>query len=301
MRSLCVLLVLATACAHPVAPRRSATTAQPAAPVAGPIATTWVARRVNDSHARLAQSEVGRRVRAAIDAHGGLTAYFSHGTLAFDFDYQPLAHPERRMFSHNRVDLWRARATQRELGEGADATLGWDGRDAWIVPNAAAFASPARFWATTPFYFVAIPFVFADPGVRLEALADESLDGVSHQMVKVTYESGTGDSSGDYYVLYLHPENHRVSAIRYVVAYPGFFPDGGHSPEKLMRYADLHAVGGVLMPSRLDTFAYNPETHAPGERVTAITVTNVTMGERWPGSIFAPPTGAVISTLRDPR
>ncbi|MDQ3031586.1 MAG: hypothetical protein M3Y87_04155 [Myxococcota bacterium] len=268
-------------------------------PDAAPIEPAWVSRRVDEARARLDSSEGGRLVAQAIEAHGGLSTWLAHGTIEFDFDYQPLDRPERRMNTRNRVDLWRSRATQRELGEGADAELGWDGERAWIRPGPDAFPSPARFWATTPFYFVGIPFVLSDAGVRLEMLDDAELDGVVHHVVKASFEPGTGDSPGDYYVLYVHPDTNRVSALRYVVAYPGFFPSGGHSPEKLMRVEGLHEVSGVLLPARLDTHAWDGETQTIGDRVTAIEITNVRFGERWPASTFAPPRegATVIDTI----
>ncbi|MBK7778753.1 MAG: hypothetical protein IPI43_32345 [Sandaracinaceae bacterium] len=52
--------------------------------------------------------------------------------MAFEFDYQPSAQPERRMRTFNQVDHWSARARQTELpgGSGPEATLGWDGERA---------------------------------------------------------------------------------------------------------------------------------------------------------------------------
>lgn len=292
------LTLILVGCSSAPAPAASA----PAGPPdAAPIDEAWVARRVEAARARLDASEGGRLVWRAIEAHGGLATWLAHGTIAFDFDYRPLAQPERRMYTRSRVDLWRSRATQRELGEAADAELGWDGERAWIAPAPEAFPSTARFWATTPYYFVGIPFVLGDPGVRFEVLPDAELDGVAHRIVKASYESGTGDSPDDYYVLYLHPETHRVSAIRYVVAYPGFFEEGQHSPEKLMRYEGLHEVAGVLVPARLDTYAWDAEAAAIGERVTDVEVANVALGERWPASIFAPPEGAIVSTTIERR
>ena len=204
------------------------------------------------------------------------------------------------MHTRSEVDLWRARARQRELGEAGDAVFGWDGERAWIVPGPEAFPSPARFWATTPYYFVGVPFVLADPGARHERLADAELDGVAHHVIKTSYEAGTGDSRDDYYVVYVHPETHRVSAIRYVVAYPGFFPEGGHSPEKLMRYEDLRDAGGLLIAHRFRTHAWDEESSTIGDSVTEIDAGSYAFGERWPAAHFAPPDGAHVSDAIEP-
>ena len=184
---------------------------------------------------------------------------------------------------------------RRNGGAGAEATLGWDGTRAWITPAADAFPSTARFWSLTPYYFVGMPFVAADPGTRYERLPDAALDGSTYQIVKLTYGEGVGDAPDDYYVLYLHPETHHLAALRYVVSFPGFFPAGGHSPEKLMRYTDPATVGGLRFATRLDTAAWDTESGTPGEVVTEITVSRITLGETWPVSLFAPPEGAVVT------
>jgi hypothetical protein len=263
-------------------------------PAAEPVPEAWVARRVAEAEARLKASEAGRLLWDAIEAHGGLGRWLQAGTIAFEFDYRPLGQPERRMHTENRVDLWRARAWQRELGEGADATFGFDGDTAWIVPGPDAFPTPARFWATTPYYFVGVPWVLADPGTRIEVLEDQDLGGERHHVVKVGYEAGTGDTPDDYYVAYIHPETKLVGGIRYVVSYPAFFPEGGHSPEKLMYYRELRDVDGLRVAHRYETHAYDADSGEPGERVTEVDVRRVRTGQRWSGELFAAPEGAVI-------
>lgn len=270
-------------------------------------------------------SEAGRLVAASIEAHGGLATWLGAGTIGFDFDYRPLGQPERRMRTYQRVDLWSARAHHRELGALADtpvggpvvpedtvpedtvpedvpnaplATFGWDGTEAWIAPDASAFPSTARFWSLTPYFFLGMPFVAADPGTRYEQLPDAELDGVAHRLVKLTYEDGTGDAPNDYYVLYLHPETHRLAALRYVVSYPGFFGPGEHSPEKLMRFTEPTTVAGLSLATRLDTYAWSD---GQGEKVTEIAARQITLGESWPDAIFARPDGAEVSELRRPE
>jgi hypothetical protein len=249
------------------------------------------------SRARLTADPAGAIVWASIEAHGGLETWLGKSTVAFEFDYQPSAQPERRMRTFNQVDHWSARARQTELpgGSGPEATLGWDGERAWITPSADAFPSPPRFWALTPYYFVGMPFVAADPGTHYERLADAALDGVVHQLVKLTYGDGVGDAPDDYYILYIHPETHHLTALRYVVSYPGFFPEGGHSPEKLMRYTAPTLVDGLRFAGRLDTSAWDLEASVPGDLVTSIAVSRIALGETWPRALFAPPDGAVVA------
>jgi hypothetical protein len=279
----------------------------PGPPDAGPIPDDWVATRVAEAHDRMEQTEAGDLVWQCIRTHGGLESWLAQGTIAFDFDYRPIGSPERRMHTAQKIDLWRARALHEELegGAGAEATFGWDGERAWIAPGPDAFPSPARFWALTPYYFVGMPFVVADPGTRYELLENAELDGETYRLVKITYEEGTGDSPDDYYILYIHPESYELAALRYVVAYPGFFPEGGHTPEKLMRYTDYRRVGELQIAQTLDTYAWSPgedgEPGSVGEKVTEITVADLSMGDEWPADVFAPVDGAEISTEIEPR
>ena len=138
--------------------------------------------------------------------------------------------------------------------------------------------------------------MIADPGARYERLDSAELDEATYDLVKITFATGTGDSPDDYYILYLHPETHRLAALRYVVAYPGFFPDGGHTPEKLMRYTDWRPVGELYLAHTLDTYAYDAESGTPGEKVTSIAVRDVQLAQPIPADAFAPPEDATVST-----
>jgi hypothetical protein len=290
-----------TATSEPPPGRESPPPSEPVAPtlpdVVGPRPPSWVAQRVAASRARLSADPAGAVVWASIEAHGGLETWLGKSTVAFEFDYQPRAQPERRMHTFNQVDHWSARARQTELpgGSGPEATFGWDGERAWIAPGLDAFPSSPRFWALTPYYFVGMPFVAADPGTHYERLPDASLDGVVHQLVKLTYGAGVGDAPDDYYILYLHPDTHHLTALRYVVSYPGFFPEGGHTPEKLMRYSEPTVVDGLRFAGRLDTSAWDLEAGVPGDVVTTIRVSRLALGEAWSQALFAPPDGAVVA------
>lgn len=261
----------------------------------GPIDASWARSRVTEARERLDATDAGKLVWAALEAHGGLERWLAFGTVEFEFDYRPVGSPERRMHTFQEIDLWSARGVHQELdgGAGAEARLGWNGEQAWIVPAADAFPSSARFWTLTPYYFVGMPFVVADPGARYESLGTSSLDGRTQDVVKVSYEAGTGDSPDDYYILHLDTETHRVHALRYVVAYPAFFPEGGHTPEKVMRYA-LADVQGLWMPQTLHTSTWNAETNAPGDVVTEIDVSRIRFGQTYAATAFDPPEGATV-------
>jgi hypothetical protein len=243
------------------------------------------------TEARLASTAGGRLLQEAIDGHGGLEPWLQSGSLTFTFDYAPIGAPEKRRYTRNQVNLRSRHAVQEELGPGADARLGWDGTEAWITPGPDAFPSSARFWATTPFYFVGLPWVLADEGTVHTVLEDTvvPLTGEERPLptVKVTYEPGTGDAPDDFYVLHLHPDTHQILAVRYIVSFPDYFPDGGHSPEKILRWSGHTTVDGLVFATHYDSHVWNDGT--PGERTTTVAIDDLALGPPLPDASFRRP------------
>jgi len=259
----------------------------------GPVPASWVEARVSESEARLSKSAAGSLVWKSIEAHGGLERWLAQGTIEFEFDYAPLGDAAGRRYSFQEIDLWSAQGRHQELGASPDAEFGFNGKVTWISPALDAFPSPPGFWTLTPYYFLGVPFVMGDPGARFEQLEDAPLGDVLHRRVKVTYDPGTGDAPDDYYVLYIHPQSFRIGGLRYVVSYPGFFPEGGHTPEKLMLYGELKEFAGLTLAQRLDTYAWDAEQGRPGAKVTDVKVSRVRFGQRYPKGAFDPPAGSI--------
>ncbi len=262
---------------QPAAPTPPSTTVQP------PSASELDAR-VQAAHDRLAATAGGQALRRSIDAHGGLRPWLQTGAVRFDFDYQPAGKPERRMYTRNEVDLWSVRAVQTELGDGADATLGWDGAEAWISPSPEAFPSPAAFWATTPYYFVGIPWVLADPGsihtdLGKVALTDDNGTTLDTHAVKVSFDPGTGQASDDYYVLHIDPESHRAVALRYIVTDPAVRKADAPPPREtilFLRQGEPDSDSGLFLARHYDGYHYADDT--VGERKSTVDITGVQFG-----------------------
>ena len=237
-------------------------------------------------------SPAGKLVWESIAAGGGLERWFGSGDLVFRFNYAPKGRPATD--TRQTIDVWSSRARHRV--EGADVEFGWDGGKAWVNPPDAQLTTNARFWALTPYYFVGIPFVLADPGVVLEMLPAAQWEGVTYDLVKASFEAGTGDAPQDYYVVYVDRATKRVRAIRYVVSYPGFRPDGGHGPEKLMTYEGDIEAAGLTFAARHRTFKLGESTGAFDTHVTDVTVSDLGFSAHTEPGFFEPPEGARIIT-----
>ena len=219
-----------------------------------------------EARSRLEASEGGRIVLSAIEAHGGLEAWYAAPTSSYAWEYSNLGsnmrfqsflvadNATRRVYHELRTY-----GTPEAVAE-VSGRFAWDGEEAWISPAALENPNP-RFWATTGYYFQSIPFVMADPGIRFLVRSDESLGGVPHERVMAYFDAGVGDSPGDTYTLYIHPETRRVGAVLYTVTYGEAYEPGPGAPEpttsgNLLHYLDYVTVDGLTVPTRFRGYTY---------------------------------------------
>lgn len=233
----------------------------------------WVADRVENSRERLMENEAGNIVWESIKAHGGLTRWFANGPIFFRFKYEPLGERTTRD-TYQTVDTWSSMARHYYAVDEAKQ-FGWTGEQAWYVSQDDKLDINPRFWSLTPYYFIAMPFVLADPGVNLEYLERQTLGDEEFDVVKATFGEGVGDAPDDYYIVYFDTETRHVHGLRYIVSYKGFFPDGGHSPEKFMRYEGRQRVEGITLAKNFPTYKWNKDEGTIGEKVTAIEMSEV--------------------------
>jgi len=224
-----------------------------------------VDRRVKEARERLTQNEGGERVLRAIEAHGGLEAWYRAPTSSYAWEY---ANKEADLHfkSFLVVDNRTRRAYHDLLFTGGyedtrpvEARFAWDGEQAWIAPDSIEQPNP-RFWALSGFYFQQIPFVFADPGTNYEALPDDTLDGEPHDMVRITFGENVGDAPDDTYTLYLDKDTGQLDAIRYTVSYGRDVGPDDDLPETFFDYHDFVTVDGLTVPTRFTGYAYSDET-----------------------------------------
>lgn len=215
---------------------------------------------------RLSQTGGGQLVLEAIEAHGGLEAWYAAPTSAYAWEYSNFGSNMR--FESYLVADNRSRRVYHDLRtfgtpdsvQEVDGSFAWDGENAWISPASREDPNP-RFWATTGYYFESIPFVMADPGVSFLVLPPEELNGSAHDRVMAYYDAGVGDSPGDTYTLYLDPETRRVAAVLYTVTFGDAYEPPAGEPEPntsgtLFYYSDYTTVDGLTVPTRFRGYSY---------------------------------------------
>ena len=256
------------------------------------VPNSWISNRVDNVRKKLMTSEAGKIVWDAMEAHGGLDRWYSNGPIAFQFNYQPLDGGTPRN-TYQMVDTWRSRARHRSVSD-PEQQYGWDGEQAWLkAKDSTVFAYNTRFWSLTPYFFMAQPFVLAGEGTNLQLLEQIDFEDKMHDVVKVTFDSGTGDAPDDYYILYFDTRSRKLAVIRYIVSYPGYFKDGGHLPEKFMELTGEQTVEGISFPKRYKTYWLTDE-NKPGEHITDIELSEIEFLPGLKNSYFEVPAGAEV-------
>jgi len=274
-------------------------------PSTQPASTSLVASRVRAARDRLTASPAGKLVLRSIRHHGGLQAWFAQRAIAFTYDYVPVGDSNKRKTSHQVVDLLQSRA-YHSMSAPAQGTFAFDGNEAWMKLTPPV-PFPARFWSLTPYYFVGMPFVLSDDGVRLE-LTEHTGAAVGLppcDVVAVTFAAGTGDAPDDTYFVYLDKQSGELLGLRYTVTYAAFFKPGanGRKPDKVVLYSDARQEGAFRLPRTHTTYMMRTE-HASsttakaalGQKVTVSTVRDVEHGATFDEAQLLRPAGAVVDT-----
>ncbi len=122
---------------------------------------------------------------------------------------------------------------------------GFDGAKAWATIDGEAQSDPqilkmADFLRKTNYYWFAMMFKLADPGMTYKYNGERNLEGIPYQIVEVGFEVGVGDVQ-DTYVLYINPYTHLVDQFLFTVL------DFGRKDPLLMRVQYGH-VDGLMLP-----------------------------------------------------
>jgi Family of unknown function (DUF6503) len=228
-----------------------------------------------------------------LEAHGGLTKWRSFGGVEYDLTWKPSG--EKRM-DHQVFNL----QTRDGVITSDKYTLGKSGGEVWIKPGLDALGgTPPRFYMGTPFYFFAMPFVFADPGAKQESLGKKTFQGKEYDTVKITFAKDAGDSPDDYYVAYIDPATAHLRVASYVVTYPEMRK--GRPVDQLAPHAivfeEWQTVDGLLVPKSAPFYNWTGND-IEGKPLGQLEFSNVHFTKESPDeSKFQKPADAIIAPL----
>lgn len=122
----------------------------------------------------------------------------------------------------------------------------FDGEKVWVTP-ALSGNSRERFDVFTWQYFFMSAFKLSDPGTVWQNLGDLSYkENMQLPAAKLTFKSGTGDASDDYYVVYQDDKN-LIKAMGYIVTFGGKTVANAERSAHAIVYDDYQNINGVTI------------------------------------------------------
>jgi len=132
---------------------------------------------------------------ATLNVHGGLDNWKSFRQLGY-------AMPRGEGHETQLVDLYdRREYIKQPVSDGGDPIeMGFDGENVWVTADTTYKGNP-MFYKNLMFYFYAMPWVLADPGIVYSPAEPITYDGVTYPGIMVGYDDGVGFSPKDNYRL----------------------------------------------------------------------------------------------------
>ena len=203
-------------------------------------AATALVATIAVAPASAGELSAGEIIAAMIEAHGGMERWAAAPTVSFEDNFKPAGAEQGRAA---RVTVEQGPRRAYIDFPGTEMWLAWDGEKAWS--ESWGLPSPPRFLALLNYHFLNLPWLATDPGVHLGEPGTARLwdDPTDYVTVKITYGEGVGDTPDDYFVLYVHPETHRLAACEYIVTYTSILPEGVEaSTPHILVYEDFATV-----------------------------------------------------------
>ena len=230
---------------------------------------------------------IPQALRAGLEAHGGLEKWASMQTLEFAF-------PKGETKEFQQVDL----PSRKVRITHDDYTIGFDGQEVWVAPGKEAFPQmPPRFYHNLIFYFYAIPYVLADPGINYTVLPDRRINGKDLSAIKISYNEGVGDAPDDYYIAHFDKSTNELYLLLYTVTY---FSGSTNENFSALVYDEWMEVNGLKLPKVMKGYRYAADTLGT-ERYTRIFDEVKITEEALDPSLFEIPEIAEIDPLTQPE
>ena len=180
-------------------------------------------------------------ISKVFEAHGGLDVWNDMKSLSFTM-------PKPDGNEITTVNL-KNRKSRIEMPH---HTIGFDGKEVWLFKkDTIAYKGNPKFYYNLMFYFYAMPFVLADKGIHYENTTALEFDGKQYPGIKISYESGIGESSDDEYIMYYNPGTHRMAWLGYTVTY---FSKEKSKDFHYIKYNEWQHVNGLLLPKTIQWY-----------------------------------------------
>lgn len=106
-------------------------------------------------------------------------------------------------------------------------------------------AKSVRFGAYTWPYFFLFPYKMSDPGTNWMAYESTSLNDKEYLSQKLSFDAGTGDDPGDWYIAYADKETHLIDVAAYIVTAGGSTQAEAEEDPHAIQYKDYTMIDGI--------------------------------------------------------
>lgn len=219
-------------------------------------------------------------ISKVFDAHGGLDVWKQMQTLKFTMTKE----------SGDEItitDLY----NRKSLIKMPKHTIGYDGQEVWLQKkDTTSYKGNPKFYYNLMFYFYAMPFILADDGIIYEDVQPLEFEGKSYPGIKISYESGVGESPEDEYILYYDSETHKMAWLGYTVTY--FTKEKGKEFH-FIKYSNWQNVNNLILPKTLTW--YNYENNLPTTKRNDLEFSQIVLTEQqMKTSVFSKPEDAEL-------
>jgi len=173
-----------------------------------------------------------------------------------------------------------------ELSE--DTVAIFTGDEMYAMPSDSA-VSPftLKTWA----YFLEAPYKLNDPGTMMEKHDTAQIKGKTYDRAKLTFQSGTGDSPDDWYVLYRDQNNNKLKAMAYIVTAGRSVEEASKNPHAIS-YEDFQTIEGVPVATMWKFWQWSEANGFSEVPIGEATLSNIEFLDS--GTLFQAPDGAKI-------
>lgn len=142
--------------------------------------------------------------------------------------------------------------SRKSLTETTNYTIGFDGKKIWLVQDS-VYMKPerAQYMHNLMFYFLAMPFVLEDPGIKYSPADTLQFNSKKYPGIKIGYDAGVGVSDKDEYILYSGAETQKMTWLAYTATFGNEQRSENFSYIKYDQWQDFD---GVLLPTTLQWY-----------------------------------------------
>ncbi len=245
---------------------------------------------------RLPAGSAGQILRHAIDAAGGWERWRAVRDVAFVTTFT--IYDVAGNVSSESIGLHKSplhvppRVRLDSLGLPSPVTLGFDGKDTWMLRDGQFVRDPVRlelprFNMISNVFWFSLPFSLAEMPVTVTDLTEEGDNSGRSPRLKVTLEPGAPEAPGDWFVISFDPKTGLIDRVF------------GHITASFLthdlwvgKWLDYQEWGGMKKERRRQFFPADAKGTIMGDVVAEQLIEDVRFNNQFPSQLFDKPLAA---------